>query len=289
MKIYIDTLVFGLQKMGGVSVYWLEVIPRLLNNQKFEVTLINIKRDYVNENYKALDKSKADHIVERLNNLQLARNFPPYINEREDLVIFHSTYLRTLKKRNVINVITIHDFTHQKYFFGLKKWLNTRQKIKAIKNADGIICISNSTKSDLYKFDSSVRSKPIKVIYNGVSKDYFETSESIPEKYADNTRNNYFIYVGDRFEYKNFKFLIEIIKRQQKVDCILIGGGELTQEESLALGKDKDRIHQYTGVSNEDLNILYNNARCLVFPSYYEGFWYAHLGSNEVGVSSYCF
>ena len=46
MKIYIDTLVFGLQKMGGVSVYWLEVIPRLLNNQKFEVTLINIKRDY---------------------------------------------------------------------------------------------------------------------------------------------------------------------------------------------------------------------------------------------------
>ncbi|SFG94613.1 hypothetical protein SAMN02982927_03331 [Sporolactobacillus nakayamae] len=47
MKIYLDTLIFSKQKFGGVSVYWYELIKRMINNN-LELVLISVPKGYIN-------------------------------------------------------------------------------------------------------------------------------------------------------------------------------------------------------------------------------------------------
>ena len=56
--------------------------------------------------------------------------------------IFHSTYYRTCSNPNAINIVTVHDFTYELYSKGIKKWVHSCTKRKALRKADFIIYIS---------------------------------------------------------------------------------------------------------------------------------------------------
>lgn len=284
VKLYLDTLVFGLQKRGGVSVVWYEYIRRLLKEPLVELTLLDINGSYVNTVFQELDTSKAFHVRERGKNLQVLRNRKPRLPEEASGGIFQSTYLRTCKKPGIKNVIMIHDFTHQKYFKGIKRWLNTFQKWRSVHNADGIICVSENTRKDLLQFFPFCKNKYTTVIYNSASDIYKVVREPyLPERYRELEGKKYFIYVGDRFPYKNTGFLFRLLRETSKLHCVLIGGAELSvQEKQDIMGLEK-RIHHFTRVSDEDLNLLYNCAFCMIYPSLYEGFGIPVLEAMKSG------
>ena len=81
--------------------------------------------------------------------------------------------------------MTVHDFVHEKYYGGLRRYLHLLQKNKAITNADKIITVSENTKSDLLHYHPYVDESNIHVIYNGVSDDFFriEQKVSLPRPY----------------------------------------------------------------------------------------------------------
>lgn len=288
LNVILDTLVFGLQKRGGVSVYWYEFVSRMLKDPEVNLTLIRIRGNYVNDMFTSLDLSGANIIYESGDNLQLLRNISPKIAAQREPVVFQSTYLRVCKNKNVRNVVTIHDFTHQIYFQGVKRWLNTVQKNRAIKNADSIICISENTKRDLLKYYPRCSQDKISIVYNGANDDYRPLNEFIiPDSYREIEGEKYIIYVGDRFPYKNTDFLFEILARNSSFHLVLIGGSEFNEHEIELIKKlDENgirRVHRFTKVLNETLNVLYNGAVALVFPSLYEGFGIPVLEAMKAG------
>lgn len=88
--------------------------------------------------------------------------------------IFHSSFFRYCLSKNAINVTTVHDFTNEYFQSGSgarkERWI----KHNAIRHSDYIVCISENTRKDFFKFYPNFPSEKVKVIYNGVSDDYYQ-------------------------------------------------------------------------------------------------------------------
>jgi mannosyltransferase len=151
------------------------------------------------------------------------------------------------------------------------------QRNRAIRRADAVICISENTKRDLMKFIPDVNPQKIHVIYNGVSQDYQVTSDKV-SKFED-----YLLFVGGRNAFKNGRFFVDSIKdtHYKVVFC----GKPLTQEEETLFNEKlgNDRYKVLTGISNYELNRLYNSVKCLVYPSSYEGFGIPIIEAQSAG------
>ena len=285
MTVIIDLIAFSLQKSGGVSVYWYEIINRMLIQSDSEHLFIEENRQKENIFRKEL-KIQENHIINektRLSNyLSRYREINLKISNKD--FIFHSTYYRTLtkvvkKRNNVKEVVTVHDFTYEHFSKGLKKWVHCYQKKKAISAADVVICISENTKKDLLYSYPQFSSKDIRVVYNGVSIDYFR----IPELKSENNISPFFLFVGSRTDYKNFDFTVKAIA-QTKDFILKIVGGNLNDKELLMLNKlIPNRWQSYINIANKELNILYNSAFALIYPSSYEGFGIPLLEAMKAG------
>ncbi len=280
MNIILDTLIFGMQKNGGVAVYWNEMFKRFLKDDNNTLYILGLEKGYINIEFLQQSISGFDGNPEKGNNLQIIRNSEPQIKKKiSKPTIFQSTYLRVSHKKNIINVVTVHDFIYQLFpesVFNnankLKVLLNDYQKRKAFRAVAGIVCISENTKRDLLKIYPFVSKTKIRVIHNAASEDYYPLrNKSFPRKFSVLNGKKYILYVGGRSGYKNFDFIIKVIKKMNNLSCVFIGD-DLNQEEILKIGKKINCFYHYKDVPNSELNILYNNAYCFIFPSLYEGF-----------------
>ena len=192
--------------------------------------------------------------------------------------IFHSSHYRICKNPNAINITTVHDFTYERYRKGLAKWVHSWQKNKAIRKADVVVCISESTKRDVLHFVPEISEEKIRVIYNGVSSDYKPVCSK-----SYSFLGKYIVFVGSRQAYKKFDFLVESLS--STFYNLAIVGGPLNDDEYKLLD-DKlgnDRYYYMGYLSNMQLNELYNQAVCLVYPSLYEGFGIPILEAQKAG------
>jgi glycosyltransferase involved in cell wall biosynthesis len=264
VKIIFDNIIFDLQKFGGISRYWIEITSRLFgSNECFFFNGTTDRKEYLKVSIKESNIP-----------LKLLRYLD--FQKKLDGDIFHSSYYRIMK--GIKNVVTVHDFTYEYYRKGLAKYLHSYQKKRAIQNAELIICISESTKKDLYQFYPNLNTK-VKVIYNGVGEKFMKI-------YDYKTFNSRVLYVGDRKNYKNFDQLVNALNFTNDFQLDLVGGGKLTKQEILKLGKINFKHHER--ISDEDLNQLYNTAFALVYPSLYEGFGLPIIEAFKAGCPVIC-
>lgn len=273
MKILIDNIIFSLQKSGGISVYWFEIINSIL--KKNPGSSFFVEDDKKNENIfreQLLIENNQILISEHKLLSYFSRYSDINLNIKHENFIFHSSYYRTLsksvKKNNQVReVVTVHDYTYERFSSGPKKWVHSWQKKKAITAADVVICISENTKKDLLHFSPQFSSKDIRVIYNGVSSDYYKIHEA-----SSDSINPFFLFVGSRTSYKNFDFAVKAVASIDDYHLKIVGA-QLSQKEMQLLDNYLKGRWTYLGIiSNIELNICYNAAFALLYPSSYEGF-----------------
>jgi glycosyltransferase involved in cell wall biosynthesis len=99
------------------------------------------------------------------------------------------------------------------------------------------------------------------------------------------TSRKYLFAVGSMNPNKNFRALLEAIKLLNLGDCKFVISGGINSKifQSQAI-EDIPKSVIFTGyVSDDELNSLYANALCFVFPSIYEGFGFPPLEAMSVG------
>ncbi len=277
MKIVLDSIIFELQKAGGISIIWAKFLD-YLHKHGFDFVSIESSKSVENIFRKDIQLSKHQVFQER-NLFNKIKRYLVVPVESGD--IFHSSYYRLPSKKNIKQVVTVHDFIYEiSEKNPLKRKIHCYQKYKALKNADVIVCISNHTKQDLFNFYPDLSSKQVVVVYNGVDDSFFPMAK-IPEEvtFSDKQfkKTDFILYVGGRGLCKNFLSVIELMQlesfRDLGLKIICIGGGKFTEDEYAMFKKYNLPIPIHLGfVSTEKLNVLYNMAYCLFFPSRYEGF-----------------
>ncbi|MFM2307114.1 MAG: hypothetical protein RLZZ367_1783 [Bacteroidota bacterium] len=184
---------------------------------------------------------------------------------------------------NLKLVVTIHDLLFlkdkQQYPF-IDRQIYTAKTRYACKHADYIIAISAETKRDIvqhYGVDENkiaVIPPPIDEKYQ-IAKNKEQRAETV-QKYK--LPDKFILNVGSFYPRKNQKTLVEafaLIKDKTETHLVLVGGAGNTLPEIKALiAKNNlhERIHIYTGVSNDELPAIYQAASLFVFPALYEGF-----------------
>lgn len=268
-NILYDNIIYSLQQYGGISVVWTNLLQRIFKREDCDVKILEYY-GAAEENISRKSLNIHSSIIKELGKsfLMIRRYFNPHksITKNFDIktkFIFHSSYYRTLKHKNAINITTVHDFTYE-YFERnpIIRYIHCTQKHKAIRNSAHIVCISENTREDLFKFIPDINPENVSVIYNGVDQRFHRIKEAKQQQYV--------LFVGNRESYKNF---LPILKPLSECHANLrIVGKGLSAKETKALS-DCGINYEYCGmVSDKELNNLYNEAICLIYPSLYEGF-----------------
>jgi mannosyltransferase len=262
MNLYYDNIVYDLQTVGGISSYWYELTDRFWNHNVLRRKL-NLKRTQISVS------EKSGKLIERYRRLN---DWP-----LQEPGVFHSSYFRVPVKNNKIKMVcTIHDFTHDLFFKGPRLWLHNFAKKRTIEESDAIITVSESTKKDLLKFYPKINESKVHVIYNGASEEFKQLE-------VKNQNQLHLLYVGARAAYKNFKFAVKLVQTQKDYHFDIVGSPLTVTEKAYLESTLKGRYTVHANISIEGLNLLYNQATCLLYPSSYEGFGIPLLESMRAG------
>ena len=297
MRLLLEPQIFNNQKFGGISRYYTEIFSFLLNEKgvEFDIPLYYTNNIYFNEsNLISTTQKRVLFLVRFLTSMGISlrgkinkKNYNKSTralrNKDYDLVI--PTYFDTYFLNFIDNkpfVLTVYDMIHELYpqFFENGEEIINNKKI-LIQKATKIIAVSNNTKSDILKFYPHVDSSTIEVIYHGNSIEINNNVKlNLPEKYI--------LFVGIRSFYKNFIFFINSIKElllsDENLYVVCAGGGKFNDEEIIfinELGLNNQVIYYH--FKEDELGLIYSNAKCFVFPSEYEGFGIPILEAMSCG------
>ncbi len=188
-----------------------------------------------------------------------------------------------IHRSGIPTVVTIHDLIflkHHAQYPWLDRQIYTMKTRYATKHAGKIIAVSEETKRDLIDL-YRVPEKRIEVIYQSIDPRFYNRAEpgtlnSFRKKY--NVPDKYILNVSSFFPRKNQIKLIEafdIIKEEVPHHLVLAGGaGNMLGEITKLIDQNRlsDRVCILTGVSNEEMPLLYQGAELFVYPALLEGF-----------------
>lgn len=273
---------FSIQKYGGITRYFCELIKNLPSEHQFKLPIIFSDNHYMHENSEIFKKMnflpsknfKGKHFV-RKKLYFINQIYSRYCISSNNFDLFHPTFydnyfLKVLKRPFII---TVHDLIQFKFKDTFYKYSTIVPQMESvIKNANRIISISENTKKDIVEI-FNINPEKIDVIYHGFNKR--SNNKPCTNKIIDNF-GKYILFVGDRSLYKNFKTFAEVISKLFKIEKglkLICVGTPFTNEEKVLLSKL--RIANQTialNVEDSTLNELYSNALVFVYPSLYEGF-----------------
>lgn len=271
----LDCVIFGIQRFGGISNYWRQLIGYFALERAFSVELIIPN----NVDLATIDPEVLGHcsISRDILDVRVSRYIRACTNRRSS--IFHTSYYRYPTRRVRKYIVTVYDFIYERYRHGLYRYVHSRQKEHSILRADAIICISNATRDDLFEFLPGIDASRVHVVHLGVdTRTYFPNPPNQVQQSSELV-----LFVGQRKGYKRFDLAIEAIRLLPQYS-LGIAGPQLAPTEIATLNRRIPGQWQFFGpVDSEGLRALYANAFAFIFPSEYEGFGLPILEAMATG------
>lgn len=281
MRLVLDNLIFSWQRSGGISVVWNELLKGVLEASDIQCQILEYRgAEQHNVMRRTLSIPHAFLRVLSPFGLVLKR----YLNGRwcfkggkQEPFIFHSSYYRYSTHPKAINVVTVHDFTYERFVKSPALLLHRWQKSRALRAADAIVCISECTKADLLTYYPEIDPKRIRVIYNGVSEVY----QPIPTEPSGSEEMPYLLFIGSRADYKRFD--IAVATASHTGLKLAIVGAPLNHSEHALIDKYQIQWHHYGFLEEVALRDLYAKAVALIYASEYEGFGIPVIEAQRCG------
>jgi len=212
------------------------------------------------------------------------------------LDVFHSPDFIPPRKTRYKCVITVHDLNFLVYphFLTSDAARYYGQIDQAVRRADRIIAVSESTRRDIVRLIGAPENK-ITVIYEGANpifrpldnKD--EIRKSLQRKHG--ISGDFILFVSTIEPRKNIPTLVRAFRQllddyHIDVSLVLAGRKGWKFDEVFATIEElgvQDRVFCLGRVPTVDLVWLYNTARAFAFPSFYEGFGLPPLEAMACG------
>lgn len=186
-----------------------------------------------------------------------------------------------LKNSGIKSVVTIHDLIflrHPQYYHWIDRKIYTWKFRQTIRQADRIIAVSECTKRDILEF-GKINPEKISVIYQSCNPRFTEMPteneiENTTKKY--DLPKRYLLNVGTIEERKNLMLAVKSLRLLPE-DIHLVAVGKQTKyaDKIKKIANEigvSHRLHLLSGVSDDELNVIYKKAEVFVYPSRYEGF-----------------
>ncbi len=203
---------------------------------------------------------------------------------RQKLEIFHGLSQELpfgIEKTGVKSVVTVHDLIFMR-FPEFYNWVDIKiyywKLVHACRVSDHIVAMSKQTKNDLIRFLNLSPDK-ISVIYQGCNpyfwksytKEYFKeirTKYNLPERYL--------LYVGTIEERKNLLGIIKAMHMANiSISLVVVGrkaGNYFKKVQNFISINGINNIIFPEKILNSELPVIYQNAECFIYPSFFEGF-----------------
>jgi len=214
---------------------------------------------------------------------------------RLGLDVLHSPDFIPPRKRGFKSVITVHDLAFLLYpHFQTKQSARYYGQIdQAVVRTDHIIADSESTKRDTIRL-LGVPERKISVVYLAADPVFRPLNDEaafsrVRTRYG--LPRDFILFVSTIEPRKNVPTLLRAFRQllddyKNSVHLVLVGRKGWLYDEVFKLAEElhlEDYVHFLGRIPTEDLVILYNAARLLVHPSFYEGFGLPPLEAMACG------
>ncbi|MDQ3242894.1 MAG: glycosyltransferase family 4 protein, partial [Gemmatimonadota bacterium] len=316
MKVLYDFQIFTLQKYGGVSRYFHELMQhyRRTGEIQFELGIRHTGNQYLLDGAsrgqlpsppptKTIDdflggkKFRGKGRPFRLYS-EFAKGVDAYDEDKRysaelltggDYDVFHPTHYRPYFLDLIGDrplVVTVHDMNHEIFpeHFPLDNE-TSGWKRRAITRADQVIAVSSNTKTDITRF-LDVDPDKITVIPHASNLNTTEFGSHallLPERFI--------AYVGNGTQYKNFYFLVEALRHTADPDLNVVCFGSYPfRDEERAFFASHDVSHRLHHVELDDDRLAegYKRPVAFVYPSLYGGFGIPILEAFNCGCPVIC-
>jgi glycosyltransferase involved in cell wall biosynthesis len=216
--------------------------------------------------------------------------------KHDDIDIYHGMtgeLPKGIHKSGIATVVTIHDLIfmrHPEYYSKIDAWLYAKKFRRTCGEADHFIAISECTKRDIIQL-GHVDERKISVIYQSCDPRY---GTPLNEQQLQAARLNcglpkrYVLSVGTIEERKNIALAVKALRMlPDDVHFVAVGRQTRYAAQVLALAEEmgiERRVHLLSGMSDEQLQAIYQLAEVFVYPSRYEGFGIPIIEAIQCGL-----
>jgi glycosyltransferase involved in cell wall biosynthesis len=285
MRVCYDDQIFTMQRHGGISRYFVELIRSFRDGPELGIDPRLGWR--WTRNAHALEAGLGRVLTtpggSRGRPLRWANRLFNPLEGTADVV--HRTFYRAnylTREPGVPSVVTVHDMTPELFPELFPKGNPHRQKREFIARAQAVVCVSESTRRDLVRLYGPPAA-PITVAHLGV-RNVFAPGVAPPTWCPD----RYLLFVGARDGYKDFRVALEafaeVAATVPAITLLAVGGGAFTSDEETLLSRWGlgERVIQHDA-SDMELPGIFGGAHAFVFPSRYEGFGLPTLEAMACG------
>lgn len=220
---------------------------------------------------------------------QIALPLHLFLDHIRPNVFFTPTHYapRFTPSKCVISIMDVSYLLYPEMFRKKDLWQLRSWTEYSVRNSEKILTISNFSKSEILEY-YNVEDEKVIVTYPGYDRNIFNPGNkakkileskfyNLKRKY--NIHGEYILFVGTLQPRKNIVRLIEAFhflqKKRNELQLVIIGKrGWLYTDlfEKIKELKLENKIVITDFVANDELSLFYQNAKCFVLPSLYEGF-----------------